>query len=242
MAYVGGSPFMATDPSGMVLVVHKWTGQCYDLQPSSTGDWSEVNGRLEYTPGRGIWNFTPVACPGSGLSSGDSTGGVAGSSTGDYSQPQAPNPKKNCVSMKYSISSGKLVVKTGAATGPQYLVMDATSGRGSSMNNPGDINLFKVGPIPPGSYSLNPSEISTGLMWSLTRNMKGDWGSFRVPLHPQFDLPDGRTGGFFLHGGSIPGSAGCIDCGGGLFGNDNTKALLDILNSADGAVPCEVTR
>jgi hypothetical protein len=44
--------------------------------------------------------------------------------------------------------------------------------------------------------------------------------------------------GFYMHGGSLPGSAGCIDVGGGVFGNAETDQLLnDIINDPDGKIP-----
>lgn len=44
--------------------------------------------------------------------------------------------------------------------------------------------------------------------------------------------------GFFLHGGRFPGSAGCVDLGGGVFGNATTdKVLNDLLLDADKKVP-----
>src|SRR2546422_886916 len=85
------------------------------------------------------------------------------------------------------------------------------------------------GPIPPGTYTINTSEIrEPGAFWSALRNsVRGDWGSFRVPIYPLpgVKVPGGR-GGFFLHGGSRPGSAGCIDVGGGVFGSDVTRRVL----------------
>ena len=37
------------------------------------------------------------------------------------------------------------------------------------------------------------------------------WGEDRVPIKPQIDNRGERTGGYFIHGGSTPGSRGCID-------------------------------
>ena len=69
-----------------------------------------------------------------------------------------------------------------------------------------------LGPIPAGRYTLNPNEIShvTGLRYSL-RSVTGDWGHYRAPLHPAPGTDTHGRDNFFLHGGSTPGSAGCID-------------------------------
>ena len=38
------------------------------------------------------------------------------------------------------------------------------------------------------------------------------WGRGRVPIYPNETVVDGvKRGGFTIHGGSDPGSAGCID-------------------------------
>ena len=48
---------------------------------------------------------------------------------------------------------------------------------------------------------------------------------------------------FFLHGGSLPSSAGCIDIGGGLCGNQQTDQLLaDLQNDSDGIVELQVVK
>jgi hypothetical protein len=37
------------------------------------------------------------------------------------------------------------------------------------------------------------------------------WGNFRLTIHPYPSTETYGRGGFFIHGGSTPGSAGCID-------------------------------
>ena len=72
----------------------------------------------------------------------------------------------------------------------------------------------------------------------LLRRHGGDWGDWRVPLHPSAGTNAFGRGGFFLHGGMFPGSAGCIDAGGGLFGDEITDRIMrDILNDPDGRIP-----
>ena len=70
------------------------------------------------------------------------------------------------------------------------------------------------GPIPEGDYTLDPKEISeaSGFRGWL-RNLLGDWGTYRAPLHPIDSTQTYGRSGFFIHGGSTPGSAGCIDVG-----------------------------
>ncbi|MEN6374978.1 MAG: RHS repeat-associated core domain-containing protein, partial [Smithella sp.] len=87
------------------------------------------------------------------------------------------------------------------------------------------------GPIPPGDYTLNPSEASKG---GFFRNLLGDWGDYRVPLHPDNDTNTYNRKNFFLHGGKKPGSAGCIDIG------DKDKELFPDIIKHKGLIPVRV--
>lgn len=106
------------------------------------------------------------------------------------------------------------------------------------LNNPKYVGIKDKGAIPEGEYQFKPKTIQnfttkdkatlvkdmfTGEKTSKTShgNVKtGDWGSGRVHLRPISGTlkkgPCGNTknrSGFFLHGGILPGSAGCIDIG-----------------------------
>jgi hypothetical protein len=96
----------------------------------------------------------------------------------------------------------------------------AYSGKDWCMNNP-VCQRTRGGPLPEGRYLADPKRIERISLVDdiLGRSNKGkwlggaeSWGPFRVEL----DIAPGtiiapRTGGFYIHGGSIPGSAGCID-------------------------------
>lgn len=103
-------------------------------------------------------------------------------------------------------------------SGNQVLKIKATTGKVGSK----DKYIHNAGPIPSGKYTLYPDEITGGLsLKTLWRNIPvvpggGDWGVYRAPLHesPDTYIPDGRDpGSFFIHGGFLAGSAGCIDVG-----------------------------
>ena len=119
----------------------------------------------------------------------------------------------------------------------ETVISGVTSGSGACMNNAECSRNRNEGPIPEGTYVLVTNQITevSGIR-SWFRSWSGDWGSFRVPLTPiaGTDVND-RNGkprdGFKLHGGRNPGSAGCIDVGGGYNGNDVTKKLLKTLRS-----------
>ncbi|MBI4823335.1 MAG: DUF2778 domain-containing protein, partial [Nitrospirae bacterium] len=90
----------------------------------------------------------------------------------------------------------------------------ATSGL-PDYSNPRYQFLKNKGPIPAGSYYLNPSEFSGGrlrsLYWRFVRFE--DWGRWRVPLHTKPKTNTYGRSGFFIHGGMFSGSKGCIDIG-----------------------------
>jgi len=109
----------------------------------------------------------------------------------------------------------------------------------SYMNDARFVGIENFGPIPEGTYRFAPPSIqrfgfgqqlrllTAGIGGSHTKvNIEGttvsagDWGSGRVALHPVGGLKEGPCGNanarseFFLHGGILAGSSGCIDIGG----------------------------
>lgn len=75
----------------------------------------------------------------------------------------------------------------------------------------------------------------------VARNTTGDWGDWRITLSPLSTTDTMGRSGFFIHGGSTPGSAGCIDIGGGLSGDNDTELVKGaILCSPGGVAELEV--
>ena len=66
------------------------------------------------------------------------------------------------------------------------------------------------GPIPAGDYWIQPSELRENA-WYRLQNSHTAWGDFWITIHPYPHTETYKRGGFFIHGGSTPGSAGCID-------------------------------
>ena len=116
----------------------------------------------------------------------------------------------------------------------------STSGKGECLNKPQCSTKPWKGPIPPGLYDAFVKDLTDpSLLWDIARNTKGDWGDWRIPLKPRIPLPGIKPARdeFFIHGGSIPGSAGCVDIGGGLLGSKLTDKLKkDLLSDPDGVV------
>lgn len=68
------------------------------------------------------------------------------------------------------------------------------------------------GPIPAGRYWIQPSQLwENNWFKSALRAPRGAWGNFRLTIHPYPGTQIHGRGGFFIHGGTSPGSAGCID-------------------------------
>ena len=165
--------------------------------------------------------------------------------------PVTYNDPTGSTRLYYNTTRAELTVvpeRQGAAI---YVVTRATSGRGQSMNVASDFRIRNQGPIPPGRYTLNTSKLSDpNPAMDVLRGLRnlGDWGDWRAPLTPDprtdtLDQNGVPRDGFFLHGGIKEGSAGCIDIGGGLWGNsDSTKIKNDIMSDEDGSVPLIVTR
>jgi hypothetical protein len=65
------------------------------------------------------------------------------------------------------------------------------------------------GPIPAGVYWINPDELWTNSWYN--RGSEASWGKYRITIHPFTTTDTYKRGGFFIHGGKVLGSAGCID-------------------------------
>jgi hypothetical protein len=66
------------------------------------------------------------------------------------------------------------------------------------------------GPIPEGEYWIQVSQIKVFVI-----DGEG-WGDSRITIHPRPTTTTHSRGGFFIHGGKVFGSAGCIDLAYGM--------------------------
>jgi len=68
------------------------------------------------------------------------------------------------------------------------------------------------GPIPAGEYWVQPSQLwENNWLKSALNSSRSAWGNFRLTIHPYPGTQTYGRGGFFIHGGTAAGSAGCID-------------------------------
>jgi hypothetical protein len=151
---------------------------------------------------------------------------------------------------------GTVVLRVHGQSGRPYSVRpaDARACGGSTadsyLNNPRYVGIADNGPIPEGEYRFSATQMSTFTGAEQLEMMLGgsytdpfgaslhggDWGAGRVPLTKIRVLPSpfcGNTStrsGFFLHGGIMPGSSGCIDIGNSGF--NDLVALLQGYRSA----------
>ena len=111
--------------------------------------------------------------------------------------------KTQCWQKTYPAVSGK------ASTSGLKLTFDYTPKAQTTMN---------AGPIPEGKYWVNPSEmweygtkawLADALAWGTP--IETGFGKYRLTIHHYPTTKTHRRGGFFIHGGKVPGSIGCID-------------------------------
>ena len=145
--------------------------------------------------------------------------------------------------LSLDVASGMLTVDPQEGDVVPYEVA-VTSGKGQCTNDTSCEQKTSEGPIPRGQYYLNLSEVTNpNAFGDVLRTLRQghDWGDWRVPLHPVPGTNTFKRDGFYLHGGMFSGSAGCIDVGGGLWGNRITEMVIrDLLNDPDSYVPLYV--
>jgi hypothetical protein len=163
----------------------------------------------------------------------------------------------------FTLLDGKTAILTHAAqSGRPVGVRAADAGvcKGSTsdsyLNNPKYVGVQDFGPIPEGDYVFSLSGFATfsgsEQISMITGGMftdpfgtplhGGDWGSGRAALRVVKVLPGppgcgntAKRSGFYLHGGSLPGSSGCID-----IDNDGIDALLKLLAGYRKDIPVKV--
>jgi hypothetical protein len=88
------------------------------------------------------------------------------------------------------------------------------------------------GPIPEGEYWINPDELWTNRWYK--RGSDDAWGKYRITIHAFPATATYQRGGFFIHGGKVPGSAGCIDL------TSNIETFVDDLDKEGARRKCHI--
>ena len=113
---------------------------------------------------------------------------------------------------------------------------DAVSGK-DGYRSPEYQNMKDTGPIPEGTYVARQSELQHITPYGIIVGIANagtwpgslySWGASRVKLESSQQTNTYGRGGFYIHGGWVPGSAGCIDLTSNI---DNFVALFDYIGN-----------
>jgi hypothetical protein len=139
-----------------------------------------------------------------------------------------PDPSQNGISFVYQSVNGNPFLIVYDQNGNPIGTYAASSGK-PGMTDP---SISWEGPIPPGYYTIYPSEISQAGFFRNTDS----WGQYRVPLHPNAgtNMLGRDPNSFFLHGGFLGHSGGCINIG------DNEQYVFPLLMKQKGPISLEV--
>lgn len=128
----------------------------------------------------------------------------------ERTEPKVPSCRASQIKLVFN---GQLLRASGTRSA---MVFPAVSGRrdqnGRFAYSIDHQKLPNQGPIPEGEYWIQPSELwQNNWLKSVIRTPRSAWGNFRIAIHPYPRTLTHQRGGFFIHGGATPGSAGCID-------------------------------
>jgi hypothetical protein len=150
-------------------------------------------------------------------------------------------PHNYKVDMDLHVNTGTLTVNINDNFYKNYQV---SSGNKKAMNDSSYEHVPHSGPIPRGKYSINPGDV---VIWprpwaALARGLGGsDWGHWRVAITKiSFENAKLTRDKFFVHTGDTPGSAGCIDVGGGVSGSDDSEEIVNIIRGAKNTIGLSV--
>jgi len=130
---------------------------------------------------------------------------------GDYSSERYNPTFPHCGQLRLFFEGSQLRMSGGSQT----YSYPAVSGR--PVNGRFDYSAARQrvsgeGPIPQGIYWIRPDELDDNwLNCRLSDRFANAWGRYRISIHPFTTTEPFGRGGFFIHGGATPGSAGCID-------------------------------
>ncbi|WP_186210007.1 tlde1 domain-containing protein [Burkholderia gladioli] len=147
----------------------------------------------------------------------------------EIGKPTAPMCARSTVSLRFD---GRRLTMVGNPT----RVYAALSGRpddsGKFDYSEARQKVSREGPIPPGTYWIQPSQMWTNHWYNIAP--RAAWGDHRITIHVMPGTATFDRGGFFIHGGTHAGSAGCINLHAGM------EQFVKDLQTATGGADCYI--
>ena len=129
---------------------------------------------------------------------------------GKYADERYNPTLPHCGSLKISFDGSKLTLSGASKSYSFPAVSGKPDNKGRFDYNPARQTQANIGPIPEGVYWIRPDELWENAWWRIGAS-DAAWGEYRISIHPFMKTETHKRGGFFIHGGTVPGSAGCID-------------------------------
>lgn len=120
--------------------------------------------------------------------------------------PTAPVCGKASISLRFD---GRFLTMMGAPTRTYPAVSGRATDSGGFDYSAARQHERSTGPIPAGKYWIQPSQMWTNHWYNLAP--RAAWGDHRLTIHVFPGTQTFGRGGFFIHGGTHAGSAGCIN-------------------------------
>ncbi|MEN2473631.1 MULTISPECIES: L,D-transpeptidase [Burkholderia] len=144
--------------------------------------------------------------------------------TAERGMPSVPMCGRSTITLRFD---GRVLTVSGGLSRVYPGVSGQPDGKGRFDYSVERQQKSNGGPIPAGHYWVQPSQVWTNHWYNVTP--RDGWGDHRLTIHV---LPGTQTygrGGFFIHGGTHPGSAGCINLHAGMekFVTEIESALAD---------------
>lgn len=120
--------------------------------------------------------------------------------------PTVPGCRKSNIQLRFN---GRFLTMVGPQARAYVAVSGSPTDTGGFDYSPARQRENGKVPIPPGQYWIRPSRMGTNHWYNLAS--RAAWGNLRITIHVMPGTNTFGRGGFFVHGGTHAGSAGCIN-------------------------------
>jgi hypothetical protein len=151
---------------------------------------------------------------------------------GDYSGERYNPTIGHCSTLTLHFNGHRLVTRGGS----KEYIYSAVSGKPTNgrFDYSKEAQMQKnKGPIPEGTYWIRPDELWENAWYKA--GSTESWGNYRITIHPFTTTETYKRGGFFIHGGSVPGSIGCVD-----LTNEIDQFVKDLKTELRGKETCQI--